>query len=325
MADLHLCLWPLAYAYAAAAAGLAAALMARSWAQRAGRVPCAAEAAWCAFLPPIAVLVLPAAATLQPHAMGPLIATHALWHQWARALHAAPIAHGVLHVTNLLLLIFTMLCAARTLHGLGRARAFGAALRASGQLERSGTEAIPLYRLPSRVPTAFTLGILRPAVYASSGLLAQLSTRDCEAMLAHEAAHVRRRDGLTGALLAAFYNLFPLPGSGLLRAEWQRAAERACDADAARRLDSRTDVAAALVRVAGIVWQSQGPVPGAVRFAASGDDIEARVQALLAPLSVSQGRPDAPALSAWLILLSLGMIGAAHFWVHHAVELFVRH
>jgi beta-lactamase regulating signal transducer with metallopeptidase domain len=139
-------------------------------------------------------------------------------------------------------------------------------------------------------------------------------------MLAHEAAHVRRKDCLARTFLALFYALFPLPGSHLLMADWHHAAERECDALAADRIGSALDVAAALIRAAKAAPRSAVAVRDGACFAGFGDDVEGRVQALLAlPASRSRTRPT------HLVFASLGFLLAASLWIAHAVELFVRH
>jgi beta-lactamase regulating signal transducer with metallopeptidase domain len=164
------------------------------------------------------------------------------------------------------------------------------------------------------------MGLRRPAIYVTTSLQEQLSLRDYKAMLAHEAAHLRRRDGLARVFLSLFYALFPLPGSGSLQRDWHHATERDCDAEAACRIGSAPDVAAALLRVAQVIARSATAVPGGACFAAFGDDIEGRVQALLA-------LPAAPTrvLPTRLVILGLGLLLAASSWLHHVVEWFVLH
>jgi beta-lactamase regulating signal transducer with metallopeptidase domain len=368
MPDLQSILSVLTSAYGAAVAGLLAALLVRAWICRRPRMPSCAEALWCALLPAAAILTVPVVAMVQPHSANFLVTLHDIWHRWEKAIHASPAAHSTLHMANLLFLILAAFCAARTVFACVRMRAFRASLRAAACRKTSDarcrtsvepwdrslqtpttaiaalapSEVIPLYLLPSPRPACFTLGFLNPAIYVTSGLVQQLTARDWEAVLAHEAAHVRRRDGLIGSLLAAFYHLFALPGGRILRRDWERAVERECDAEAARRLGSPCDVASALLRVAQLTNQTVPVVPGVSSFAASGEDIEGRVQALL-DLGGSDSRRQIPvgsceryssALAArllplvskgWLVAVSLGLLCAADLPLRHAVELFVHH
>jgi Zn-dependent protease with chaperone function len=83
------------------------------------------------------------------------------------------------------------------------------------------------------------------------GLWSRLSPNDRQAALAHEYAHIERRDPFwflaTAALSRALYFL---PWHGLLRERWVAAAEFACDRRAAIRIGSERDVAQCLSSVA---------------------------------------------------------------------------
>jgi len=192
--------------------------------------------------------------------------------------------------------------------------------------------AFPVYCLLSARPLCFTVGLSHPRVYVSSALLARLSQGDRNAMLAHEAAHIRRRDGLVSLFLSLFYTLLPLPAGRLLYADWRCAAERACDTEAAQRVGSPCEVAQALVRVARLLRGGGDgtPVPGAAHFAASdsGDDIEGRVHALLA-LEAKNGAVDdvrrRPLLLAVLSAAHLLLLVGAEGFIRHLVEVFAYH
>lgn len=319
MADLHSVLLWLTSVYGAAGVGVLSALLTRTWTRRHVRCATPPEAAWCAFLPPLAVLLLPLSAPLDPH-LTQWPAAHAAWHHWEQAIHAGPITHGALHAANALLLLVGVFFLARMVYTLTRMHAFAVALRSIARPQAAQIAGALLYSVPSARPLCFTMGLLRPAVYVTTSLQDHLSPREQEAMLAHEVAHIRRRDGLTRVFLSLFYALFPFPGSSLLLRDWHQAAERDCDAEAASRIGSAPDVAAALIRVAQVMTQSTTTVPGGACFAAFGDDIEGRVQALLA-LPASPPRT----LPTRLVLLGLGLLLTASSWLYHAVELFVRH
>ncbi len=86
-----------------------------------------------------------------------------------------------------------------------------------------------------------TVGIGRPAILLPSWLLAGAGRAELEAVLAHELAHVARRD--CAVQLAAELLLLPLaphPAAWWLRAEVVRAREMACDEAAAALADGRT-------------------------------------------------------------------------------------
>jgi beta-lactamase regulating signal transducer with metallopeptidase domain len=50
--------------------------------------------------------------------------------------------------------------------------------------------------LPDTAGAAFTLGLFRPRIYITRGLLDALDSRELQAVVLHEAAHARRRDPL---------------------------------------------------------------------------------------------------------------------------------
>jgi beta-lactamase regulating signal transducer with metallopeptidase domain len=319
MRELEPILLIVSFAYAAAGVGIVSALLVRTWNYRRARRPTAGEAAWCAFLPPLALLLLPLS-TVEPHPTGIPGAVHALWHGWQRTLHATPFTHAALHAANYLLLGLAAMGVVRMVFRIAQMRAFASCIHKAASPSATPVEGAPLFSIASARPLCFTMGVLRPAVYLSTGLREQLSPREREAMLAHEATHVRRRDGVVRTFLSLFYTLFPLPGSRLLLADWHHAAERECDAAAAGRIGSATDVAAALIRAAQAMARSSACLPGGACFAAFGDDIEGRVEALLAlPSSGSRGWPTR------LVLAGLGSLWTASLWFYHAVELFVRH
>ncbi len=97
---------------------------------------------------------------------------------------------------------------------------------------------------------AFTSGWWTPQVYVSQSLPAQLSTDELEAVLAHELAHVRRRDPLRQfAWRALAAVLFWLPAMRRPAAEVADEAERLADDFAAR--ERALPLATAILRLAG--------------------------------------------------------------------------
>jgi len=66
----------------------------------------------------------------------------------------------------------------------------------------------PVLVVPSRRPLAFCLGLVRPAVVVSDGLIERLSEAELRSVIAHEHHHARRRDPLRRALVKAFCDGF---------------------------------------------------------------------------------------------------------------------
>lgn len=209
---------------------------------------------------------------------------HQQWHVVTGRLHGLPVLHGTLHAANFLLLGIALIGVARAVFAASQIYSFA---RSLARLAPCSIEIgdVAVYPFPSSGCHCFTVGLFRPRVYVSEWLLKGLEEREVEAMLAHEVAHNERRDTAVAALLTVFYRLLPVPGGATLYAEWFAAAERDCDARAARRVGNPCDVADALVTVAAFGQTDAGRVPAtAPCFAtpAMADDVEGRVRALLA-------------------------------------------
>src|SRR5262249_17659102 len=145
--------------------------------------------------------------------------------------------------------------------------------------------------LPIEEPQAYVLGILKPRVYVSQGLLEQANEDDLASVLAHERAHAARRDPLR-RLIASLGLVLHLPGiAHLLGRLLTRTQEMAADADAARVVGDRVRVAESLVRFARLRGPSRAV---AVEFGSG--DLEARVKELLDTHQRRGGLPSAAVL-----------------------------
>jgi Zn-dependent protease with chaperone function len=104
------------------------------------------------------------------------------------------------------------------------------------------------YRLvDDEQPYAFTFGVLRPVVVVSSGLLERLETGSLRAVLAHEAAHARRRDpGRLMLARALAAGLLRVPPAVRAEGRCHQWVELAADRAALSRL-GRRPLAAALL------------------------------------------------------------------------------
>jgi hypothetical protein len=97
-----------------------------------------------------------------------------------------------------------------------------------------------------------SFGILRAEVCVPERALTELAPDELRAMLAHELAHVVRRDPLWLALAGVLERvLFFQPFSRFARRRWQVEAELACDDLAVRWTDERLSLATCLTEVAG--------------------------------------------------------------------------
>lgn len=165
-------------------------------------------------------------------------------------------------------------------------------------------------------PVAATVGLLRPAVFLSRGLLGALDPAQQQAVSAHEAAHRRRRDPLRLAV-ARLGACCHLPASGrALQRELELAVERAADEAAARSMGDRLTVAEALVAVARL-RPATAPGPGFGE-----DPVAARVQALLH--GDPAGRRPWRGTVATLAALPLAVLTLSPQF-HHGLETLLGH
>ena len=128
---------------------------------------------------------------------------------------------------------------------------------------------------------AFTTGWARPRVYIAADLGARLSEKEVEAVLAHEAAHVVRRDPLRLSLLRFLSCvLFWLPALRRIAADLADEAEIEADDHAARRYPLA--LASALLALAGGDSPMSGTALEQPGFGGSGspDLLERRVRRL---------------------------------------------
>lgn len=149
---------------------------------------------------------------------------------------------------------------------------------------------------------AFCAGLLRPRVYASRGLLSALNPQEVEAVLRHEAHHLRQRDPLRLFLLGLAQRLAaPLPVARVLLDRARVEIELAADRAALQEVPVEV-LASALIKVA-----SSRPAAPPLASAAGLTPDQARVAALL-------GRPVAfrldvrDVLVTVLVLLLVGAV-----------------
>jgi hypothetical protein len=226
------------------------------------------------------------------------------------------LVHATLAFTPSLGLAAAFVLGAVALGTTWRARALARAARRVASLRRAPGADLGAGRvgIASPRPFAVTAGAWRPRILVSTRLLDALSPLHVEVVLAHERAHVRRRDPLRHALAALLS--FPLPPSVRrdVLVTLELAAERACDESAARDLGDRLLVAEALLAVERLAGSaSTGAPDAAVGFA--GSTVDARVRGLLGPApAATEG------LAGRVALASLVLAIVAADPMHHAVE-----
>ena len=165
-------------------------------------------------------------------------------------------------------------------------------------------------------PIALTVGFLRPIILLSQGLLDVVSPATLDVILAHERAHVRRRDTAWALLDSLVAALVPRGvRAGLLR-ELALSREQACDLWAAERA-GKLRVAQALTSVARL-----GLSQPAVGMSVAASSLEARVLHLLEPPAASRWWPVAP-LALVLGVAALGA-GPVHTMIERVVTLLLH-
>lgn len=151
-------------------------------------------------------------------------------------------------------------------------------------------------------PVASTVGLWRPQIVLSAGLIAALTPAELGTVIGHEWGHVRRRDPLRIALLQFWSTaLWFLPIIRTLARDSARAMEDAADDAAVFLTKQPLELAAALVKTAKAqVQQQRLPVP-----ALGGDQVVTeRVERLLA---LTPARPPQPHMRTWTVSTAIAM------------------
>ena len=165
--------------------------------------------------------------------------------------------------------------------------------------------------IQSKIPAAFTAGILAPRPFFTQGALDVLSPNEQAIVVSHEREHVRKKDPLRLFILTSCGHW--LPGISLIRRHWQRMAELECDQKAVEAGFSAESVAATIVKLkkAGMGQLVQDGCP-----ACDGQDLRFRVERLLTG--------HTPTWSGWPV--ATGLIGTVSMLilffpaVHHSLE-----
>lgn len=168
--------------------------------------------------------------------------------------------------------------------------------------------------LDAGVPIAVTVGFFRPRVLVSAALRRRLDPAMVAAIVAHEHAHVRRRDALLQSVARLLSRMhLPAVRRRLLR-DLHLACEQACDEQAAVHIGDRLVVAQALLGMEQLLAAMRTPLPeAALAFGDTG--VAARVHSLVTdPLPGSRRMPPAA-----LVVLALAVVAAANP-IHHGTE-----
>lgn len=124
--------------------------------------------------------------------------------------------------------------------------------------------------VPGHQPVAMTVGFFRPNIYVSDGLVAVLSSPECQAVIAHEYAHCRARDPLftavTEAIVQAYWNIGWLR---YLATAGYSLRELAADAAATENYQSIDGLAGAFIKLA-----NQSSPSATIAFSPNQDRLE---------------------------------------------------
>lgn len=181
-----------------------------------------------------------------------------------------------------------------------------------------------LWIVDTDYPVAAVLGVLRTRLLLSRRILSECTEAEVQSVVRHELAHIRRRDNLIQAAMRFLPDPLAHTRAGReLQAAWSVAAEEAADDLAAQDAGARTDLAAALVRVAGMA-NGRPPqwMPALTFFERT--TLESRVRRLLRPGPAAQG--SWRAVPAAIALVAAALIGteAIGLRLHALMELAVQ-
>lgn len=153
-------------------------------------------------------------------------------------------------------------------------------------------------------PIALTVGWVRPTILLSTGIINTLTTDSLHAVLAHEHAHVRRRDTWLAALDRCAASILPQRVAKPLLHQIHISRELACDFEAAQHAEP-LNVARALTEVARLRTRQTTCAHGTV---------EPRVMNLLT------GTHHAKNHTIPFALLISGLVAAGAWPVHNVIE-----
>jgi beta-lactamase regulating signal transducer with metallopeptidase domain len=130
-------------------------------------------------------------------------------------------------------------------------------------------------------PLAFTIGFIKPSICLTKGLIRRLTEQELAGVIAHEYAHIKRRDNIAvflGLLVRDLLYLLPL--AHFLFALFTREKEHAADEIAAKLTNRPLDLASAILAISRIKVE-RNLVTAYSAFTPLGATVESRVKRLL--------------------------------------------
>jgi Zn-dependent protease with chaperone function len=198
----------------------------------------------------------------------------------------------------------------RALAKLRRASRIAAGLLAHGRQDAESGAVV----LATTTPLCLLVGVRRPVVVLSEGLLAGLSASSVAVVLRHERAHARRRDTLVRLVAWACTAFMRRSVRTRLLDALELAAEQSCDEIAAESL-GRVHVAEAILGVERMMSARSSELRMVAAFF-GGHAVQQRIAALL-----DEPRPERrAAVPALALVMALGLVLAASEPLHHLTE-----
>jgi Zn-dependent protease with chaperone function len=157
----------------------------------------------------------------------------------------------------------------------------------------------PTFGIVHPFPVVAVVGVLRPRLFVARSVLRALTPGELQAVLEHEAAHIRARDNFKRWLLACAPSIGWRRTALALERAWEGAAEQ----DADRGAQGALDLASALVKTARLAPHGAHLRVPAAAFHGGGD-IARRVQDLVS------GRPAASTRRSAFVTFLLAAGGA---------------
>src|SRR5262249_38835956 len=173
---------------------------------------------------------------------------------------------------------------------------------------RIGDGTVPAFVVDVETPIMALVGVLRPTLLITRGVVTALTGEELPAAVAHEVGHFRSRDNLKRlAMRAAPDLLFLTAAAGAVEARGASAAEHAADSSACDTERTRCALASALVKIARLT-PPRTPLAQPISTLVDGGEIASRVQELLSD------RAAAPVPSArWPIAAAAGLVALAAY------------
>lgn len=165
------------------------------------------------------------------------------------------------------------------------------------------------WEINEQTPLAFTIGLLKPQIVLSTGLLHHYSKKEVDIVLLHEQGHRLNHDNLR-ILIARLLSL-PLPGARYFISELRLSIEKSCDLHASRYHD-RSDVARCIIKFAA----ASKLLAPSTYCAFATEAVEQRVENLLKPAP----KKLPVAVSTCLALSSAALLCLSVTPLHHCVE-----